>query len=361
MDISNQINKIVKIAKSKFAFFILLGILFWPGVVVSQTYTVELDTAYHMLDRKDVKDAIPLFEAHIKQYPMDTQVWTQLAYIYDEQGNYSKAYQYFRYVSINAKDPKEKEAAEVSAQVERDKMNANAKRSIEMYVTSYYDTYQKNYITALTAFYKFRLSNEVFVGPYLDVSTDSKSTPSNILNDRYIELGLFGRFYALPNLYLELRTGYVHEFDLDTSKINVSPRIVYGTRFGSGLDYITANPQKKTGLFMDLYAVASYETKYDNSFLQVGLTQAFRNNIKGYSYIDFYTLQNLTLDSRRLDYNNDLEIGLGVRYKPNLIYFPQFFIEPTYKIYLIKDALGNKRPATFQVKIGLSFGISVKG
>jgi hypothetical protein len=358
MDISNQINKIVK---SKFALLILLCILFWPGVVVSQTYTVELDSAYHMLDRKDVKGAIPLFEAHIKQYPMDTQIWTQLAYIYDEQGQYSKSYQYFRYVSINSKDPKEKEGAEVSAQVMKDKMNANAKRSIDISVTSYYDTYQKNYITGLTAYYKFRLSPEVFVGPYLDVYTDSKSAPGNILNDRYIELGLFGRFYALPNLYLELRTGWVHEFDIDTSKISVSPRIVYGTRFGSALDYITANPTTKTGIFMDLYAVASYETKYDNSFLQVGLTEAFRNNIKGYSYLDFYTLQNLTLDSRRLDYNNDLEVGAGVRYKPNLIYFPLFFIEPTYKFYLIKDALGNKRTPTFQVKIGFSFGISLKG
>ena len=351
----------VKINKYKLLVFSLFVILMWPGVVSSQTYTPELDTAYHMLDRKDVDGAIPLFEAHIKQYPQDTQIWMQLAYIYDEKGQYSKSYQYFRYVSINSKDPKEKEQASVSAQVMQDKMNANSKRSIELGVTSYYDTYQQNYITGLQAYYKFRLSNEVFVGPYLDMYTDSKSQPGNILNDRYIEFGLFLRFYAIPQLYFELRTGYVHEFDLDTSKISVSPRIVFGTRIGSGLDYITENPKKKTGLFIDIYSVLSYETKYDNSFLQVGLNEVFRNNIKGYSYLDFYTLQYLTLDSRRLDYNNDLEVGLGIRYKPNLIYFPVFFIEPTYKFYLIKDQFGNKRTPSFQVKAGLSFGINIKG
>lgn len=361
MNSLKQIFKTVELQRYKLLVFSLFAIILWPGVVSSQTYTPELDSAYHLLGRKDVKGAIPLFEAHIKQYPEDTQIWMQLAFIYDEQGNYPKSYQYFRYVSLNSKDVKEKEEAENSAEVIKGKINANSKRSIELGVTSYYDSYQQNYITSLQAYYKFRLSNEVFVGPYLDMYTDSRSSPANIYNDRYIELGLFLRFYAIPELYFELRTGYVHEFDIDTSKISVSPRVVFGYRFGSGLDYITANPKKKTGLFMDVYSVASFETKYNNGFLQVGLNEVFRNNIKGYSYLDFYTLQYLTIDSRRLDYNNDLEVGLGIKYKPNLIYFPVFFIEPTYKFYLIKDALGNKRTPTFQVKAGISFGINIKG
>lgn len=347
----------------KFIFYkyLVLTLIFVSGSAFSQIYTPELDSAYKLLHKKDYKGSIPLFESHIKQYPQDTKVWMQLAYIYDHEENFSKSYQYFLYVSKNSQDPKEKEQAEISASVMKDKQNRYAKRTIDFDVQSYYDSYQKNYITGLQGYYKFMLSKEVYVGPYLDVYTDSQSEPGNILNDRYIEFGLFGRFYALPILYFELRTGYIHEFDFDTSKISVSPRLVFGTRFGEGLNYITDNAKKKTGIFMDIFTIASYETKYKNGFSQTGITEVFRNNIKGYSYLDFFLRQSLTLDTRRLDYNNNLEFGGGIRYKPNLIYFPYFFVEPSYKFYLIKDSQGNKRKGTFQVKAGISFNVSIKG
>src|SRR5437667_116144 len=127
-----QGSKILRIEKYKIVLSLLFILMLWPGVVISQIYTPELDSAYKLLERKDVKNAIPLFEAHIKQYPQDTKVWMQLAYIYDEQGQYSKSYQYFRYVSLHSTDPAEKEQAEASAMVMKDKMNANAKRSIEL-------------------------------------------------------------------------------------------------------------------------------------------------------------------------------------------------------------------------------------
>lgn len=354
-------NKKEKLNNSMKQIIVLLILI--SGTLFSQIYTPELDSAYKLLHKQDYKGSIPLFESHIKQYPQDTKVWMQLAYIYDHVEQYSKSYQYFDHVSKNSQDPKEKEQAEISAAVMKDKMNRYSKRTIDFDVQSYYDSYQKNYITGLQAYYKFMLSKEVYVGPYLEVYTDSKSEPGNILNDRYIELGLFGRFYALstPVLYFELRTGYVHEFDFDTSKISVSPRVVFGTRIGEGLNYISANAKKKTGIFMDIFTVASYETKYKNGFSQTGITEAFRSNIKGYSYIDFFAVQYLTLDTRRLDYNNNIEIGAGIKYKPNLIYFPTFFVQPTYKFYLIKDSQGNKRKGTFQIKAGISFGVSIKG
>ncbi len=340
---------------------IILFFLLISGTLFSQIYTPELDSAYKLLHKKDYKGAIPFFESHIKQYPQDTKVWMQLAYIYDHQGNYSKSYQYFDNVARNSADPKERETAETSAAVMKDKLNRYSKKTIDIDVQSYYDSRQQNYITGLQAYYKFMLSKEVYVGPYLEMYTDSQSEPANILNDRYIELGFFGRFYALSNLYFELRTGYVHQFDLDKSSMSVSPRLVFGMRIGEGLNYIPSNPKKKTGVFMDIYSVASYQTKYKNGFLQVGLIEAFRNNIKGYSWLDFYLKQYLTLDSRRLDYNNYVEGGAGIRYKPNLIYFPYFFVEPTYKFYLIKDAQGNRRKGTFQIQTGISFSVSIKG
>lgn len=355
--------KTVKIEKSKIVFALFFILLAIPVIAVSQpVYSPELDSAYHMLDRKDVKGAIPLFEAHIKMYPTDTRVWLQLAYIYDDEGQLSKSYQYFSYVARTSLDPKEKETAEASAMVMKEKINANAKRSIEINVQSFYDTYQKNYITGLNIYYKFRISKEVFVGPYLDLYTDSKSSPGLIYNDRYIELGLFGRFYALPQLYLELRTGYVHEFDIDSSKISISPRAVFSWRFGSGQDFIPEKPKTKTGFFVDAFTMLSYETKYQNGFSQTGISETFRNNIKGYSYLDFFLAQNLTLDSRRLDYNNNVSFGGGVRYKPNLIYFPYFYVEPNYKFYLIKDPVtGIKRTGSFQIYLGIAFSVSIKG
>src|SRR5947207_15301157 len=120
-------NKILKIEKSKIVLALFLILLAIPVITVSQpVYSPELDSAYHMLGRKDVKGAIPLFEAHIKMYPTDTRVWLQLAYIYDEQGQLSKSYQYFSYVARNSKDPVEKEQAEASAMVMKGKINANA-------------------------------------------------------------------------------------------------------------------------------------------------------------------------------------------------------------------------------------------
>ena len=88
-------------------------------------------------------------------YPGDTRVWLQLAYIYDEQGQYSKSYQYFNYVAKNSKDAIEKEQAEGSAIVMKDKLNSSSKRSIDVNINSFYDTYHKNYITGLNIYYKF--------------------------------------------------------------------------------------------------------------------------------------------------------------------------------------------------------------
>ena len=322
----------------------------------SQIYTPELDSAYHLLHDQKVDEAIPLFEDHIRQYPEDTKVYMQLAYIYDAKGNYTKALQYFQYVAKNSTDPVEKDQAEASVAVMKDKANANAKRTIELGFTSYYDTYQKNYITALTAYYKFRLSPEFYVGPYLDLYTDSRSMPGLIYNDRYLELGLFARFYMLPNFYFENRIGIVREFDLDTTRINISPRLVYGLSFGDRQTFISDHPKQRSSFFVDLYAALSYDYKFRNAFFQTGFQEVFRNNLKGYSYLDFFLVQYLTVDSRRLDYNNLVEFGAGVRYKPNLQYFPDIFLMPTYKFYFYGTPTNS-----FQLKAGFSFNLNIKG
>lgn len=363
MKIFEKIIKSMKLFEKYLFLGFILGIFAIPAISFAQpVYSPELDSAFKLLEKNDVKNAIPLFEAHKTMYPGDTRVWLQLAYIYDEQGQYSKSYQYFNYVAKNSKDAIEKEQAEGSAIVMKDKLNSSSKRSIDVNINSFYDTYQKNYITGLNIYYKFKINKDVYVGPYLEVYTDSKSAPGLIYNDRYLELGLFGRFYAIPQLYFEIRSGYVRQFDIDSSKLNVSPRMAFGWRFGSGPEYVTAKTKKKANFFLDFFTMLSYETKYQNGFSQSSLNEVFRYNIKGFSYVDLYLMQNLTLDSRRLDYNNNVNVGGGLRYKPNLEYFPYFYVQPSYKYYLIKDPVtGVKKTGSFQINAGIGFSFSIKG
>ena len=91
----------------------------------SQIYTPELDSAYHLLHDKKIDEAIPLFEDHIRQYPEDTKVYMQLAYIYDSKGNNTKALQYFEYVAKNSTDPVEKKQALASVDVMKNKKNTS--------------------------------------------------------------------------------------------------------------------------------------------------------------------------------------------------------------------------------------------
>jgi hypothetical protein len=240
----------------------------------------------------------------------------------------------------------------------KEKVIADAKKSLEFNTQSYYDSHQDNYIASLTGYYNYRINKQFYAGAYLDIYTDSRSSPELIYNDRYIEVGLFIRFIILKGLNFESRIGYVREFDFDKSSINVSPRLTYGIRFGESQSYIGSNPESRSSIFMDLYSSLSYDYKFKNTFFQVGLQEVWRNNLAGYSFIDAYLLQYLTIDSRKLDYNNLVEVGPGVRYKPNLQYFPLIFVEWTYKHYL--PIWGNHKTGTTQIKAGLSFSFRLK-
>ncbi|MCX6165612.1 MAG: hypothetical protein NTU73_12260 [Ignavibacteriae bacterium] len=72
--------------------------------------------------------------------------------------------------------------------------------------------------------------------------------------------------------------------------------------------------------------------------------------------MEFYLSQMALADSKQLDYNNYLEVGSGITFKPNIINFPVLFLEATNKTFFIgpegsyfKGSLKN----TFQVKAGL--------
>ena len=224
------------------------------------------------------------------------------------------------------------------------------KRLIEIWFHNFYDSYQENYIANLVMHFHFRLGPKFYAGPYLDVYTDSRSTKEVIYNDRFFELGVFLRYYILPNLYFEGRIGYARQLIQDTNTINLKPMLVYFNRFGDAKEKLEKNDLTKSNLYMDFYYALMYDYKYRNAFFQATMTQVIRFYTGGYSYIENYLFESGQFDSRRLSYNNYFEVGAGLRFKPNVRIFPVFFIEPTYKVYFFGETKNS-----FQIKAGFWF------
>lgn len=221
------------------------------------------------------------------------------------------------------------------------------KRHIDVYFHNFYDSYQENYIANFIGHVHFGVGPGFYMGPYLDVYADSKSSKALIYNDRFVEIGFFLRYYFFQNLYFEGRIGYTRQIDLDSNKINFKPMLVYFYRFGEPVFKRTKSTDPKTSMYLDIYYAAMYDYKYKNAFLQGILTQALRFSLKGYSYFENYLFESGQFDGRKVDYNNYFEIGTGVRFKPNMLVGPVIFVEPTYKVYFYGD-----RKNSFQLKAG---------
>lgn len=229
----------------------------------------------------------------------------------------------------------------------KESTSKSKKRHIDVYFHNFYDSYQENYIANFIGHVHFGVGPGFYMGPYLDVYADSKSSKALIYNDRFVEIGFFLRYYFFQNLYFEGRIGYTRQIDLDSNKINFKPMLVYFYRFGEPVFKRTKSTDPKTSLYLDIYYAAMYDYKYKNAFLQGILTQALRFSLKGYSYFENYLFESGQFDGRKVDYNNYFEIGTGVRFKPNMLVGPVIFVEPTYKVYFYGD-----RKNSFQLKAG---------
>jgi hypothetical protein len=315
----------------------------------------DLDSGYYYLNQGNKKKAAVHFERHISQNPKDYKVRLQLAYIYYDRRKLDKSLYHFEYVGRRSTDAADVEIARSSAFAIKDELAGSSKRSLDLYFYNYYDSYQENYIANLVIHLNFRIAPKFYAGPYLDLYTDTRSSPQLIYNDRFIELGGFMRYNLLKNLFLEFRLGYARQIDLDTSRINIKPMMVYFNRFGNAKIYSKSSSSSKTSFYMDIYYAAMYDYKYENAFLQATMQQVVRFSTGGYSYIENYLVENAQFDSRRLDYNNYFEIGTGIRFKPNVSIFPVIFVEPSYKAYFY----GN-RENSFQLKAGFFLNFRTK-
>jgi len=317
--------------------------------------TSYADSGYYYLNQGNKTKAAQFFEMHIQENPKDSKVRMQLAYIYYEQKKNANALRHFDYVAKHSTDSKDAEIAKSSAYVIREELAGESPRSLDIYFHNFYDTYQENYIANLVAHVNFRIGKNLYAGPYLDVYTDTRSSKTLVYNDRFVEIGAFMRYNILKNLFFELRLGYTRQIDLDSSKINIKPMLVYFTRFGDAQVYTSSKSAKKTSLYMDIYYAAMYDYKYKNAFLQASFQQVLRLGTGGYSYVENYLLQTAQFDGRKLDYNNYFEVGAGIRFKPNVLVFPVIFVEPTYKAYFFGD-----KKNSFQIKAGFLFNFRTK-
>ncbi len=317
---------------------------------VVTSYVSYADSGYYYYKNGNKTKAAQYFELHLKEKPTDTKTRMQLAYIYYDQKKYSNSLKHFDYVGSHTTDPQEKEQSKSASLVLREELAGTSKRSIDLYFYNYYDSFQENYIANLVGHVNFRLGPGFYAGPYLDVYTDSRSTKALVYNDRFVELGLFFRYYIMKNLFFEGRLGFTRQIDLDSNKINIKPMLVYFNRFGDAKVYVSSKSSSKTSMYLDIYYAAMYDYKYKNAFLQGMLQQVLRFHTGGYSYVENYLFESGQFDGRKLDYNNYFEVGTGIRFKPNVMTFPVLFLEPTYKVYFFGD-----KKNSFQIKAGFVF------
>jgi hypothetical protein len=332
----------------KTTLFILLFVFTSSSAIYPQMS--KLDSGYYYLNQGKTKLATNIFENHLKEDPQDSKIHMQLGYIYYSQKQYEKSLIHFSYVGLHSKDATDVETSKSAMYVIRDEMANFSKRALDLYFYNFYDSHQKNYIANLAGHYNFRLVPNLFTGAYLDVYSDTRSKPGLIYNDRFFEAGWFMRYNALRNLLFEFRLGYVREVDLAKNSINIKPMVIYFTRFGDPRVYVGSKSSARSSVYMDLYSAAMYDYKFKNTFLQGAFSEVLRVHTGGYSYLEPYLVQYGQFDSRRLDYNNYAEIGAGLRFHPDLMYFPLFFIEPTYKAYYYGSVKNS-----FQVKAGFQF------
>jgi hypothetical protein len=315
----------------------------------------ELNEGYSLINKGEINSAIGLFERYKLRHPSNTKISLQLGYLYNDKKYYSKALDEFKFVDSKSKNRVEIDKAAQSIYYLKDIMNNNSKRSTDIYFYNVYDSYQDNYISNLIGHMNFKLWKNAFIGPYGDIYLDAKSKESKILNDRYVEGGGFFKYRLTNFLGFEFRTGYVHEIDYNKGSFNYKPILFMGTRFGNPLPYLSQKNTKNSYLYLDIFSTGLYDYKFRNLFGQVQLKEVLRYLTGGFSYLEFYFSQMTLADSKQLDYNNYIEVGSGITFKPNLMNFPALFIEATNKTFFVGPNgkyFDGTLKNTFQIKAG---------
>ena len=326
-----------------------------------------LNKGYNYINQKMYNEAISVFTTYLKTNPDDMNIQMQVAYLYDKTKKYNNAYNSFNYVANNSTDPVLTDRARVSAYYMRDLMVRNSPVSLDFYFYNYYDSYYTNYVANLLSHMNVRLTRGIYVGPYVDIFMDSKSTSENIINDRYFEIGGFSKFNITEWMNFELRLGYVREVDFKKNSFNFKPILAMGTRVGEATFYKDRKSSKTENFYFDIYAVGLYDYKFRNVFGMLQTKEVLRYLFGGYSYMEFYAKQEFSVDSKKLDYNNYVDIGAGIAYKPNMLNFPVLFVEAVNRSFIVGqnpdgtyDYFTDNMKTFFTVRVGFLINYTTK-
>jgi hypothetical protein len=316
-----------------------------------------LNKGYNYINQNMYNEAITSFSTYLNSHPEDMQVQMQVAYLYDRTKKYEKAYNSFSYVANNSDDPVLSDKARVSAFYMRDLMVKNSPVTMDFYFYNYFDSYYSNYVANLLTHLNVRLTRGIWVGPYLETYLDSKSTPENILNDRFFEIGGFSKFQITDWMNFEFRMGYVREIDYKKNSFNFKPILAMGKRVGEATFYKDRKSNKTENFYFDVYAVGLYDHKFKNFFSMLQTKEVLRILFGGYSNMEFYAKQEFSIDSKQLDYNNYVDLGAGISFKPNIINFPVLFVEALSRNYIVGqgpdgDYFSGDMKSLFTVRVG---------
>jgi tetratricopeptide (TPR) repeat protein len=310
---------------------------------VNQSTSEILTTGYNLLNAGDKKGAIRAFENYLIEKPDDAKIKLQLGYLYVGEKRYESAYKSFDYVSRYSDNTDDVDASNIAMYYLREKLTSTASTSLDIYFYNALEWYlqtdipnypKNNYISNLLGHVNFKIGRTTTFGPYMDIYLDSKSTPEKILNDRFFEVGEFFKWKITDFLNFELRVAYVREIDYKKNKFQFKPILSAGTRFGSSGFYKDRRSARTENFYLDLYGVALYDAKFENFFAQAAFREVLRYLLGGYSYMEFYLGQQIMADTKKEYYNNNVDLSIGMGFKPNLAGFPVLFVEAVSRNYL---------------------------
>ncbi|MFA7360608.1 MAG: hypothetical protein WC139_06185 [Candidatus Kapaibacterium sp.] len=313
----------------------------------SASETELLNRGYDYTNKRMYNEAINSFNQYLRTKPGDAKIHLQLGYLYDANRKYENSYNSFGKVLEFSNTDDEIDKATISRYYMREKMIQNSVVSLDFYFYNFYDTYYQNYVGNLLAHLNVKIAKGIHVGPYLDTYFDSKSTALKPLNDRYFEIGAFTKFSITDWMSFEVRTGYVREIDKKVNSFSFKPILSMGKRLGTAHFYKPTRSQNTESFYYDIYVSALYDYKFRNIFVNWQNKEALRFMLAGYSYFEFYLKQEIAADTKGLDYNNYLDFGAGVSFKPNIQSFPVLFVEGVYRNFFVSTDPNTNKPVYF--------------
>lgn len=260
-------------------------------------------------------------------------------YRYDRNGNRGQAWLWYRRAAALATNAAEYDRSCMG--VVYDAPLQRKRLPEPWYMTFYADPMwmQRSYVPTTPAqqkFSDFLLQSKLRLGRYLDSShrasvyayatynSDSASHGGDvpqIYNDNFAGIGVGVDYRPLPGWRLYAEVG--PDYDLTYRQ---RPRwrtdLTFGAEYygawGAGTR-CTYRPEWPLHPFSDLYASVARYSRYDGNVIgQLTARGGVRLFQDHFTNVSAYVLVNVTADSQHLYYNNVIEIGPGLSWRPNI-------------------------------------------